>query len=162
MDAEKFKAALGSWASGVSVVTANEGGMLYGMTVSSFTSVSLDPPLVLVCLRASNRMPGMISGSSRFAVSLLADDQGGASNYFATPGREPTEGFVQIDGEWTEHGVPVVNNALAYVVCDHHKTIDLGDHAVIVGKVIDAVTRDDERGPLLYWRRAYRKLEGPN
>jgi len=158
MDTEDFKKAMGSWASGVSVVTTNDDGMLYGLTVSSFTSVSLDPPLVLVCLNHDNRMGQMIAASSRFAVSLLADDQEPASNYFAIPGREPTEGFVQIDGEWTDHGVPVVNNALAYVVCDHHQTMDLGDHAVVVGKVIDAVTREDGRGPLMYWRRGYRRL----
>ncbi len=160
MRPDDFKAAMGSWATGVSVVTTNQAGMLYGLTVSSLTSVSLDPPLVLVCLNQSNRMGLMIVESTRFAVSLLADDQAPASNYFAKPGREPTPGFVEIDGEWTDYDVPVVKNALSYMVCEHHQTIAMGDHAVVFGRVISAVSRDDGRGPLMYWRRGYREIAG--
>jgi flavin reductase (DIM6/NTAB) family NADH-FMN oxidoreductase RutF len=158
MQPEQFKAAMASWASGVAVVTANQDGMLYGLTVSSFTSVSLDPPLVLACLGHDNRMSAMIAAATRFAVSLLGEDQEPASSYFAIPGREPTEGFVRIDGEWTELGVPVVKGALAWVVCDHHSSADAGDHVVVIGRVVAAAVADDGRGPLLYWRRKYRKL----
>lgn len=158
LDEAAFRSALGSWATGVSVVTTNEGGLLYGLTVSSFTSVSLDPPLILVCINNDNRMGTMIGKASRFAVSILADDQEPASNYFATPGRAPTEGFVEIDGEWTDFDVPVVKDTLGYVVCDHHSTVEAGTHTIVMGRVISATSREDGRGPLLYWRRGYRSV----
>jgi flavin reductase (DIM6/NTAB) family NADH-FMN oxidoreductase RutF len=152
-----LKDALASWATGISVVTTQAEGMLYGLTVSSFTSVSLDPPLVLVCLADSNRMARMIKSSRAFAVSLLASDQEAASRYFASPGREPTSGFVEIDGEWTIQGQAVVKDALAYLVCEleHHQ--EAGDHAIVIGRVVHAVSRS-EKTPLVYWRRGYRRL----
>ena len=76
---DDFKSALSSWASGVSVVTVNSGGMLYGLTVSSFTSVSLDPPLVLVCIGTDNRWHRMAEQAGEFAVSILAREQEAAS-----------------------------------------------------------------------------------
>ena len=82
---DDFKNALSGWASGVSVVTTRDAGLAYGLTVSSFTSVSLDPPVVLVCLGHGNRLHEMIASSKRFAVSLLARDQEAASNHFASP-----------------------------------------------------------------------------
>ncbi|MCP4871263.1 MAG: flavin reductase [Proteobacteria bacterium] len=155
---DDFKAALGSWASGVSVVTTNHDGLLYGLTVSSFSSLSLDPPLVLVCLNNGNRLPEMIDASGGFAVSILNRDQEDASNYFARPNREPTRGFTEIDGEWTESKVPVVKGALASIVCEHRNSIEQGTHTIVVGEVVEA--RANEGAPLLYWRRGYRGVEG--
>lgn len=152
-----FRAALGSWATGVSVVTVNDDGMLYGLTVSSFTSVSLSPPLVLVCIAKENRLPAMARRGGRFAVSLLASDQQEASRYFATPGRLPTEGFTVIGGLWTDHGVPVLDGALAWVACTLRSHHEEGDHDILVGEVVGA-SADEGRSPLLYWRRAYRSL----
>ena len=88
--ADEFKQVMSRWASGVSVVTTNDDGMLYGLTVSSFSSVSLDPPLIMVCLNRSNRIVEMIERSGKFAVSILGTHQEAASNYFARPRREPT------------------------------------------------------------------------
>ena len=102
---DDFKTALAAWASGVSVVTTNADGMLYGLTVSSFTSLSLDPPLVLVCLNKENRLPEMIEASGGFAVSILHRGQQEASNYFASRGRQPTEGFTDVEGLWTSSSV---------------------------------------------------------
>lgn len=154
-----LKDALSAWASGVCVVTTNADGLLYGITVSSFSSVSLEPPLVLVCLNKSNRLPGMIDAASRFAVSLLASDQEAAARYFARPGRLPTPDFVEVDGEWTGLGVPVVKDALAHLVCDVHHAVEAGDHLVVIGRVIEAVSRPDKM-PLLYFRRGYRHEVG--
>jgi len=154
---DDFKGALSSWASGVSVVTTKARGLLYGLTVSSFSSVSLNPPLVLVCLSNRNRLPLMIQDSGNFGVSVLSSDQQEASGYFATPGREPTEDFVEVDGHWTDSGVPVVENSAAYVACKLHQAIELGDHTVIVGEVIEAQSQDDAK-PLIYFKRGYRDL----
>ena len=153
---DHFKGALASWASGISVVTTNAEGLLYGLTVSSFSSVSLDPPLIMVCLANTNRMARMIQDAQTFAVSILGAHQQEASGYFATPGREPTTDFVQIDGEWTVAGVPVVSDAMAYVVCELHETHAAGDHQIVIGRVVHAVTRPGE--PLVYFRRGYHTL----
>lgn len=155
---DDFKGALASWASGVSVVTTNQGGLLYGLTVSSFTSLSLDPPLVLVCLNNSNRLPEMIEEAEGFAVSILERSQEQASNYFASRGREPTEEFTEVEGHWTESGIPVVEGAMAWIVCKLHNSIIQGDHTIIVGEVVEA-SADEEGRPLLYYRRAYRGVD---
>ena len=154
---DRFKDALGSWASGVTVVTTRDADMLYGLTVSSFASVSLEPPLVSVCIHNGNRAAGMIERSGWFAVSILGEGQLDASNYFARKGREPTPGFVEIDGEWTDSGLPIVRGALAFVVCDVAQAVPAGDHTLFVGAV-HAAGADAAQRPLLYWRRGYRGL----
>lgn len=155
---DDFKDSLASWASGVSVVTTNCDGMLYGLTVSSFTSLSLDPPLVLVCLNNGNRLPEMIGDAQGFAVSILDRGQETASNYFATRGREPTPDFTEIEGEITRSGMPVLAGAMAWIVCSLHNSIEQGDHTIIIGEVVEAGSREDGE-PLLYYRRAYRSVD---
>ncbi|MCO4769503.1 MAG: flavin reductase family protein [Deltaproteobacteria bacterium] len=154
---DRFKECLGSWASGVSVVTTRHDGLLYGLTVSSFSSVSLDPPLVSVCISNGNRAAGMIEDSGWFAVSVLSSQQEEASNYFARPGRLPTAGFVEIDGAWTLSGLPIVKDAVGWCVCDVSQAVPAGDHTVFIGAVREAGA-DEDREPLLYWRRGYRRL----
>jgi len=154
---DDFKGALASWASGVSVVTTNADGMLYGLTVSSFTSLSLDPPLVLVCLANANRLPAMILDAGGFAVSMLNRGQEDASNFFARRGREPTRDFTEVDGLWTDSGIPVVAGALAYIVCKHQRSIEEGDHTIVIGEVVEAQSAEGLQ-PLLYWRRGYRSI----
>jgi 3-hydroxy-9,10-secoandrosta-1,3,5(10)-triene-9,17-dione monooxygenase reductase component len=151
---DDFKAALGSWASGVSVVTTNSGGELYGLTVSSFSSLSLDPPLILVCLKNENKLPAMIQEAEGFAVSILSRDQEEASNYFARTNRPATTDFTEIEGKWTASGQPVLAGALATIVCELQDHIPQGDHTIMVGRVIEASATDAE--PLLYYRRKYR------
>lgn len=156
---DDFKEALSCWASGVSVVTTNADGMLYGLTVSSFSSLSLEPPLVLVCLANTNRLPDLLGQAGAFAVSILARGQERASSYFAQSGRMPTPHFVEIDGEWTDHGQPVVKGAMAWMVCTLHHRIPQGDHTIVVGQVVEARSRPDLE-PLLYFRRGYRTVSG--
>lgn len=155
--ADDFKDALASWASGVAVVTTNDDGLLYGLTVSSFTSLSMEPPLVLVCLNSGNRLPAMIQAANGFAVSVLARDQEAASNYFARSGREPTAEFTEVDGRWTDSGMPVVAGAIAQMVCKLHSSVVEGDHTIVVGEVLEAEAHDGE--PLLYFRRGYRSVD---
>lgn len=158
--AAEFRNVLGRWASGVSVVTTNDGGLLYGLTVSSFSALSLDPPLILVCLASSNRIVSMIEQSGGFAVSLLASDQKAASAYFAQSGRLPTPHFTEIEGEWTPSGQPVIANALGWLTCDTHALIHQGDHTIAIGRVNGTRVREDKE-PLLYWFRQYRRLGAP-
>ncbi len=151
---DDFKAALGSWASGVSVVTTNSGGKLYGLTVSSFSSLSLDPPLILVCLKNENKLPSMIADAEGFAVSILSREQEAASNYFARANRPATTDFTEVEGRWTPSGQPVIAGALATIVCELQDRLPQGDHTIVVGRVIQAETFDGD--PLLYYRRNYR------
>ena len=118
---DDFKNALSAWASGVSVVTTRDQGLAYGLTVSSFTSVSLEPPLILVCLGHGNRLSDMITASGRFAVSVLSRDQEAASNHFASRGREPEAELQGVATTDTASGVPVVDGALAWLSCELHE-----------------------------------------
>ncbi len=99
----------------------------------------------------------MIEQAGAFAVSILAKGQENASAYFARTGRMPTPDFVEIEGEYTKSGQPVVKGALAYLVCSLHHTIAQGDHTIVIGAVLEAASRDDGE-PLVYWRRGYRGL----
>jgi flavin reductase (DIM6/NTAB) family NADH-FMN oxidoreductase RutF len=154
---DAFKDALASWASGVSVVATRTGDLVYGMTVSSFASLSLDPPLVLACVASKSRLPPMVRTSGRFAVSLLCADQDAASSHLSRSGREaaPTLG---VEEACTSAGLPVVAGSMAFLDCELHAEIPVGDHMILVGRVVEAVAHPD-RAPLLYYRRRYRTLE---
>lgn len=154
-----FKDALSSWASGVSVVTTRSGDLVYGLTVSSFTSLSLDPPLILVCVGNKNRLPAMIRDAGRFAISLLAADQASVSAQLARSGRDPAPDLGVAEAH-TAGGLPVVADAIAHLACDLHHELVVGDHTVIVGRVVEASARAD-REPLVYHRRGYRIVTTP-
>lgn len=157
---EDFKGALGSWASGVTVVTTELDGLVYGITVSSFSSLSVDPVLVLVSLADSNHLPGMIRRSKRFAVSILAAGQEHVSRYFATSGRDPAPAFApEISTERWLTGCPLIPGAIAQLDCELQEALPGGDHTIIIGKVVGA-RYDPEQAPLVYFRRAYRSLAG--
>jgi 3-hydroxy-9,10-secoandrosta-1,3,5(10)-triene-9,17-dione monooxygenase reductase component len=154
-----FKDALAAWASGVSVVTAADGELVYGLTVSSFSSLSLDPPLVLVCLANSNRLPAMIAEAGAFGVSILDRKQEQASNLFASRGREPSSDLTALGCRRTESGAPVVDGAMGWLSCSLQDSIEQGDHTIFVGRVLEA-SANPEGEPLLYFRRAYRGVDG--
>jgi flavin reductase (DIM6/NTAB) family NADH-FMN oxidoreductase RutF len=155
---DDFKGALGSWASGVTVVTTEHEGLVYGITVSSFSSLSIDPVLIVVSLADSNHLPGMIRRSGKFAVSILAAGQEEVSRYFATSGRDPVTAFddaIRVE-PWVT-GCPVVEGAIAQLDCELHQALPGGDHTIVIGRVVGA-RYDPSRAPLIYFRRAYRTL----
>jgi flavin reductase (DIM6/NTAB) family NADH-FMN oxidoreductase RutF len=155
---EDFKGALGSWASGVTVVTTRLDEVVYGITVSSFSSLSMEPRLILVSLADSNHLPHMIKKSKRFGVSILAAGQEEISAYFSKSGRDPVRefegGFKTVVGET---GSPLVDGALAQIDCELEEALPGGDHTIAIGRVV-AATFDTEKLPLMYFRRAYRTL----
>ena len=158
---QDFKDALASWPSGVSVVACrSEEGLLYGLTVSSFASVSVEPPLVLVCLNNANRLPTMIEAVGGFTISILSRGQEAAANYFASRGRAPTAEFHDDHpGAWTAGGRPVLQGAAGWLGCDLHQHMPAGTHTIFLGRVVEARAAE-ERAPLLYFRRGYRGVEG--
>ncbi|MFN0072960.1 MAG: flavin reductase family protein [Chloroflexota bacterium] len=156
-DADLFKQSARRFASGVTVVTTEEGGLIYGLTVSAFSTVSIDPLLVLVCIRSGNRLTEMISGSARFAVNILREEQRPVSQYFATPGREPLAaagGFPEIPTSIDQSGSPVVDGNLAYFDCRVREAYPVGDHTIFVGEVVGAGSTDGS--PLVYFDGNYR------
>lgn len=158
---DDFKEALSGWASGVSVVSTRVDGLAYGMTVSSFSSLSLDPPLILVCIANTNRMCELAESAGGFTVSILERSQEAASNAFAGTGREPSA-TLDPDGQVAEAstaaGLPVVDHAAAWLDCALHSVIVEGDHTILCGRVREA-RADPGARPLLYYRRGYRGVE---
>jgi flavin reductase (DIM6/NTAB) family NADH-FMN oxidoreductase RutF len=155
--ADDFKGALGSWAAGVTVVTTKHEDTVYGITVSSFSSLSADPALVLVCLADSNRLPGMIRESKHFAISILAEGQDAISSWFSKSGREPVKQFDEFGTiEW-HTGSPIIEGAIAHLDCELYQAIPGGDHTIMIGKLVGAAS-DPTKKPLIYYRRGYRSL----
>ena len=158
--ADDFKAALGSWASGVTVVTTELDGLVYGIMVSSFSSLSMDPRLILVSLMDTNHLPGMIKQSRKFAVSILARGQEEVSAYFATSGRDPAPEFdAALPIRTGDGGCPIVEGSLATIECELEDAIQGGDHTIAIGRVV-GVSSNPELMPLIYFRRAYRTVTG--
>jgi len=156
VDAASFRQALGQFASGVTVVTTRDAaGRPLGLTVSAFCSVSLRPPLVLVCIDHRSEANAGMRESGLFAVNVLAADQEDVSRRFAAPGRAKLEGFAFAEGQ---HGLPLVPGALAHVECRVRSFHDEGDHAVWVGEVRTLSAHPGR--PLLYHAGDYRRLEG--
>lgn len=151
-----FKRVVGQFPTGVTVVTvAAADGSAYGLTVSSFTSVSLDPPLVLVCL--DNRLSGLenFSAAGRFIVNILAADQREVSDHFATPGSDRSRRcgyYAQGDGPQ-----PRLRDSLAWIECLLQASHPGGDHSILVGRAqaVGLGNRHGVKGPLVYFRGRY-------
>ncbi|HKS23884.1 MAG TPA: flavin reductase family protein [Thermoanaerobaculia bacterium] len=153
VDDNQFKHALSHFASGVTIVTTEHEGTDYGLTVASFASLSLNPPLVLVCINKSSSSHDPIAKSQKFGVSILGSDQEAISGRFAARGGDK---FAGLDVRRGSTGVPLVGNALATLECRVHEQIIGGDHSIFIGEVVDTKTR--EGAPLLYFRAAYREM----
>jgi flavin reductase (DIM6/NTAB) family NADH-FMN oxidoreductase RutF len=158
VDHASFRRAAGQFASGIVVVTTRGG---HAMTVSAFTSVSLDPPLVLFCAEKIARFHDAVLAEGTWAVSVLAEDNEKTARWLATRGR-PLDG--QLDGvahhPGSVTGAPVLDDALAVLECRTTAVHDAGDHSIVVGQVEAASGPSDpgERGPLVHFSGAYRRL----
>jgi flavin reductase (DIM6/NTAB) family NADH-FMN oxidoreductase RutF len=157
VDSDAFKAALGSWAAGVTVATTELNGLSYAITASSFSSLSLDPPLILVCIASSNTFVDMVRESKHFSISILATGQDDVSNGFARSGREPEPQLPNVETLSMETGCPLITGAMAHLDCTLEELIPGGDHSIVVGRV-QAAASDGEKEPLVYYRRDYRSV----
>jgi len=155
VDQRSFRAALGAFATGVAVAAApGRGGPAAGVTVNSFTSVSLDPPLVLFCLDRSAQSLEAFEGADHFAVSVLAEDQRELSVRFASQAPDRFDGVRTTPGLG---GAPVLEGCLAAVECRRHALHDGGDHVILVG-LVERVRHAAGGRPLLYFRGRYARL----
>lgn len=151
--ARRFRDVLGRFASGVTVVTTTSNGEPVGMTCQSFSSVSLDPPLVLFIPAKTSRAWPLIQRSGKFCVNFLAHDQAELSNQMASRGADKFAGVSWTPSETT--GSPVLDGTLAHVDCTIHSAHEAGDHYVVIGRVLDLAIRG-ERDPLLFFQGKYR------
>jgi flavin reductase (DIM6/NTAB) family NADH-FMN oxidoreductase RutF len=149
---------MGSFPTGITVITAeSEPGQVHGMTANSFTSVSLDPMLILVCVDQNARLLSYLQMHRRFGVSILKDAQQAFSEYFARPREDRAEeARLGIRFRWTQTGIPLLEDALAHLACNVVAEYPAGDHTIFVGEVESLELRDGQ--PLLYHRGGYRSL----
>jgi flavin reductase len=154
----QFRQALGQFATGVTVVTAERApGLVHGMTANSFTSVSLSPLLILICVSHQAQLLPLIQKQRRFGVSILREDQQAISEYFAQTVEHPeTERRLGIRYRWTASGIPVLEDALAHLACILVSEHAAGDHTIFVGEVESLDVNEGK--PLLYVRGTYRGL----
>ncbi|HET9453867.1 MAG TPA: flavin reductase family protein [Gemmatimonadaceae bacterium] len=151
---DEFRAVLGRFASGVTVLTARHGDSDHGMTASAFCSVSLNPPLVLACIDRSADMSAIMAQATHFGVSILAEGQEALSRRFS---ELPSGRFDGVGYRRAESGVILLDDALAHLECRRVASHEAGDHVIHVGEVEVASCQQDR--PLLYYRGGYAQLE---
>ncbi|WP_230973477.1 flavin reductase family protein [Aeromicrobium terrae] len=150
--AMKFRDVLGRYASGVTVVTTMQGDTPVGMTCQSFTSVSLDPPLVAFLPMKTSRAFAAIRLSRRFCVNFLAAEQSELSNRFASLAEDK---FADVSWNRTGNGMPRLDGVVGWVDCSVHAVHEAGDHYLVIGRV-DDLGEGDASDPLLFHRGTYR------
>ncbi|SAK92057.1 oxygenase [Caballeronia calidae] len=151
LDPLEFRRALGAFVTGVTVVTTiQEDGSPRGFTANSFSSVSLDPPLVLVCIAKTASSHAVFSKTDHFAVSVLAEDQKSVSGVFAS---KAADKFAQVEWHTRTTGAPLMTGAAASFDCTTHQVVDAGDHIILIGRVVEFTHTSSS--PLGYCRGAY-------
>ena len=156
---EAFRRAAGRYATGIVVVTAVVDGQQHAMTVNSFTSVSLDPLLVLFCAEKAARFHDAVLAAGSWGVSVLGSDGEAVSRWFATRGR-PLEDQLR-DVPWTPGavcGAALLDGAIATLECETTATSDGGDHTIVVGQVRAVSVGASDAEPLIYYEGRYRTL----
>jgi len=157
----EFRQAMGSFATGVTVITVDNDGEVHGMTANAFASVSLEPLLILVCVDHRARTHAHLHARKRFGVNVLCENQRAISEYYARPtathANAESEAGAQFDR--TSHGTPVLHGALTYLECRLHTAQDAGDHTIFIAQVEDIVVRQGD--PLLFFRGQYRRIGEP-
>jgi flavin reductase (DIM6/NTAB) family NADH-FMN oxidoreductase RutF len=157
VEPDQLRAAMGHFATGVTIVTTLENGRPLGSTANAVSSVSLHPPLILVSLRNESETLAALLRTRRFAVNVLHEGQEELADRFARRADDSWDGI-----EWSQAGgAPVLGGALASLECDVHDVADGGDHRIVVGRVADVEHPDDHVPPLVFYRGSYSRLEPP-
>jgi flavin reductase (DIM6/NTAB) family NADH-FMN oxidoreductase RutF len=155
---KEFRQALGSFATGVTVVTTRGADHDYGMTANAFSSVSMDPPLVLVCVISQSEGREIIEQNGVFAVNMLSIDQEPLSNFFASRDRpRGRDAFSRVAYRTEVSGSPILEGAAAWLDCRLHETHEAGDHMIFIGEVL-ALGVDADAKPLLFHAGGYSAL----
>ena len=151
---DEFRSALSRFASGVTVVTTRNGaGELFGITVSAFCSVSLEPPLVLICIEKATASHSSFLESGIFIVNILARDQAELSERFAS---QIADKFAGVGITLNIDGLPMIDGSLAIIECRVKQALHGGDHTIFVGEVDRAKVHEGD--PLIYFRSDYHRI----
>jgi flavin reductase (DIM6/NTAB) family NADH-FMN oxidoreductase RutF len=145
-----FREVIGHFMTGVTVITTAHEGQRYGVTASAFSSLSLDPPMLLVCLNRNLATADAVRASGTFAVNILCEDQGALATQFATRHPDKFRGVSVVPGMLD---VPVLGEALAHIECEVHETVTAATHTVFLGRVRHASSRVGR--PLAYFRGTF-------
>jgi flavin reductase (DIM6/NTAB) family NADH-FMN oxidoreductase RutF len=156
-DPDQLRQAMRLWATGVAVVTSRHDGVAHGMTVSSFTSVSLIPPQVLIALAQSTRTHALVRNSRFFGVTVLNADQRDVSDRFAGRLPDDSDRLSGLETVTLVSGVPLLKDGVARFDCRVIATFTSGTHTIFIGSVL-AAQGDLQGEPLLYFNRGYQKL----
>ena len=159
IDSRVFRDVMGRFATGVTAVTVALDGRRRGMTANSVASLSLHPPLLLVCIDHSSAMHSLFEVAEAFAVNILAEDQHGPAEFFARlkDASDPMGGYANHPGAL---GSPILDQALAWLECRVSERYAGGDHTIIVGRVESMAITRPEVGPLLFYAGGYRAIGG--
>lgn len=155
VDTKTFRAVCGQFVTGVTVVTTLIDDRPAGLTINSFTSVSLDPPLVLFCLGKGSGVRKILPHTPGFAVNILAEDQEQVSRTFAS-GTGPR--FTDLRTHPAITGAPVLDDSLAYLDCRYVDEVDGGDHTIVIGEVVDLGMLRQDTYPLVFFRGTHAQL----
>ena len=157
---DRFRLVMGHFVTGVSVVTAFDGERPAGITVNALSSVSLEPPLVMIALDRRRFITPIVRSAGRYAVSVLAEEQQALSDCFAgaavSPGRDEFCGAAWSPGRT---GLPLLDGAIATLECTTVQTFSAGDHDLFIGRVDALGSESGHGGPLLHFRRQYLRIE---
>ena len=158
LSALEFRRAMGAFATGVTIITVDLDGVVHGMTANAFTSLSLNPPLLLVWVDHSARTHSHLHAKKRFGINILAENQRLISEYYAQPPGVQVQAKEEAGARFdrTAHGTPILHGALAYLECRLRSTEDAGDHTIFIAEAEDVVVRSGE--PLLFFRGKYRQI----
>ena len=158
LDPEQLRAAMRAWTTGVTIVTASHNGERHGMTVSSFTSISLEPALITISLQAPSRTCELVNQSGAFGLTILSAEQQGLSDLFAGRVTEDSDRFTGLETETLLTGSPLIKGGLAWMDCRVVHHYDAGMNALFIGEVV-AARGGGEGTPLVYHNRKYRQLK---
>jgi 3-hydroxy-9,10-secoandrosta-1,3,5(10)-triene-9,17-dione monooxygenase reductase component len=139
----------------VVVITASGAGDARGITIGSFTSLALEPPLVCFNVNRDAQMHGVLADATRYAVHVLSEEQAGLANHFAAPDRTGAEQLEAVPHYFDAHGTPILKGATVRLDCTPHERFVAADKTIFVGRVVDIDTPPD-RGAVLYYERTYR------
>ena len=157
LDPEQLRRAMRAWTTGVAIVTAVYEGKRYGMTVNSFTSISLEPPMISVALRQLTHTYELVEKSGEFSLTVLSANQGEISDRFAGKVPDITDRFEEVEIESLLIDAPLIKGGMAYLNCRVVNSIPVGENTLFIAEVI-AARGEGEGNPLVYHNRVFWKL----
>jgi flavin reductase (DIM6/NTAB) family NADH-FMN oxidoreductase RutF len=155
VESEQFKAAVGKYPTGITVISTKYNGKPYGFTANSFASVSLEPTLISFCLNVKAGSFEAFTNSKHFVINILSSSQSEIATRFSS---HNINKFQNLDYTENEHGAPIIGNVLSFLECEKYDQIEAGDHYIFVGKVLRAVV-SSLGTPLVYYAKSYRELK---